>query len=244
MQLLAIIILFIALFLLYRIAYPKQSVEKKGNDALPDKPKTLPDVVGKSNFVLPHLRQPKQTPTTLEGFEKEVENAVTFAPESEKKRSAVIPAEQLDDVFSDKQYAENSNPPNDEDDDDGTGIVIDDDTEDDDQTDIDEAAEEAEELNRALGHQAIYADGIDFDDLQTVAKIIDEQPNEVSKQTADTITALEHTDMFEMLISGDESKSKWIKTIIERNVQKVLPEMESDKSDTTDYGDFLADFLE
>ncbi|MDR1951292.1 MAG: hypothetical protein LBP96_03580 [Bacteroidales bacterium] len=240
MKLVAIIILLIALFLLYRIAYPKQSVEKKDNETLPEKPKSLPDVVGKSRFVLPHRSQPLQTPATSQDSEKEKEKPLTFAPESENNRSIAIPPERLDNAFLNKQNSDNSSLPPDVDTEDGTGIEVDDD----DETDIDIEAEEAEELNRALGHEAVYADGIDYYDLQTVVKIVKEQPAEVSKKTADTITALEHTDMFELLASGDEGKMNWIKSIIERNIQKLLPETENENyGTTTDYGNFTADFL-
>jgi hypothetical protein len=61
MKLFAIIIILIALFLLYRIAYPKQ-VDTKKNNAIPkEKPKTVPDVMGKSRFVLPDRSKPLQT---------------------------------------------------------------------------------------------------------------------------------------------------------------------------------------
>jgi Ca2+/Na+ antiporter len=58
MKLLAIIIMLIALYLLYRIAYPKQASTKKDNEIPTEKPKSLPDVMGKSRFVLPDRSKP------------------------------------------------------------------------------------------------------------------------------------------------------------------------------------------
>jgi hypothetical protein len=85
---------------------------------------------------------------------------------------------------------------------------------------------------------------MDYDDLQTVVKVVREQPDEVSEETGKALAALENTDMFEMLVSGDEGKLSWIKSVIDRNVQNRMPETETEISDATDYGDFdVADFL-
>ena len=94
----AIIILLISVFLLYRIAYPKQSVEKKEKSVFREtsKSKSYPDVMGKSHFVMPHLREPLPTPVQSQVVEQK-------APESAKKYPAVIPVEQLDKVFADNQ---------------------------------------------------------------------------------------------------------------------------------------------
>jgi hypothetical protein len=65
----------------------------------------------------------------------------------------------------------------------------------------------------------------------------------VSEETGSTLAALEYTDMFEALVSGEEGKMNWIKSVIARHVQNRTPDTESDISGT-DYGDFeIADFL-
>jgi hypothetical protein len=95
-----------------------------------------------------------------------------------------IPAEQLDEVFDD-----NSNP-------EIMSVPLENDNED----EIDFEAEEAEELGRVLGHEPIMAEGMDYDDLQMVVKVVKEQPNEVSEETYRTITALENTDCMRCLL--------------------------------------------
>jgi hypothetical protein len=229
MKLLAIIIMLIALYLLYRIAYPKQADTKK-DDAVPEtETKPAGNVMGKSRFVLPDRSQPLQTPATSLKTEKPEEKAVTFAPEIEEKQSAVIPAEQLDEVFGADDNSEIMS------------ISLDDNFDD---NDIDfDAEEETEELNRTLGHETMYAEGIDYDELQTVVKVVKEQPETVNAETGRTLADLEHTDMFELLVSGDEGKMNWIKTVIDRHIQNTTPDAES-KEINTDYGDFdVADFL-
>lgn len=228
MKLLVIIIMFLAIFLLYRIAYPKQI--KKDKETPPEKPKNFPDVMGKSRFVLPDRSKPLQTPSTLQETEKEAEKPDIFAPETGEKRSVAIPVEQLDEAFGD-----NFNP-------EIMSLPLEGESEDENEVDF-EAEEESEELNRVLGHEPEYADGIDYDDLQTVVKVVKEQPDEVSEKTGNTLVALENTDMFEMLVSGEESKANWIKSIVERCVKNKIHETENEISNV-DYGNFdVADIL-
>jgi hypothetical protein len=110
-----------------------------------------------------------------------------------------------------------------------------------DDDEIDYEAEEAEELNRTLGHEAIPAEGIDYDRLQTTVKVVVEQPYELSEETAKTVTELENTDMFERLVSGDEGRANWVKTIVERHIRNTMPATENEISGTDyDYGNFDA----
>lgn len=231
MKLLALLIMLVALYLLYRIAYPKQTNTKK-DDTVPEKEaKSIRNVMGESRFVLPDRSKPLQTPATKLETEKTDEKAIIFAPEIEGRRSAVVPPEELDEVFSEDDNPEiMSIPLNDGEDNAENEIDL-------------EAEEESEELNRALGHEAGFADGMDYDDLQTVAKIIREQPETVSEETSKTILALEHTEMLERIASGDEGKMNWIKMVIDRHIQHTMPETEN-KEMNTNYGDFdVADFL-
>jgi hypothetical protein len=231
MKITVILIMLAALFLLYRIAYPKQEDMKRDRDAPPEKPKTVPDVMGKSRFVLPDRSQPLQTPATKPETGKEAEKALIFAAGTGEKPSAIIPADELDRVFGNDSGNEIMSIPLE--------------YENEGETDY-EAEEETEELGRVLGHEPEYADGIDYDSLQTAAKAVREQPDEVSEETAVTLEKLGHTDMFEWLVSGDEGKLNWIKAVIERNIPKTAPEMEETEGETSDadYGDFeIADFL-
>ena len=232
-KLLAIIIMLAALYLLYRIAYPKQTGTAKGGGDIPRKEeKPARSVMGKSRFVLPDRSKPLQTPATQTDIGKSEEKSSIFAAGTENRKPVAIPANELDEAFG-----KDGNPeiiP------DYSDIEIDDD----DNGDIDfEAEEEAEEMNRALGREAAYADGYDFDDLNTVAKVVQEQPETVDKQTGETLVALEHTELLALLAEGDEGKAGWVRAVIERQVQLKIPETEIKTEmevSTTDYGDFEA----
>jgi hypothetical protein len=217
MKFLALISMLIALYLLYRIAYPKQADTKKGDDVLKRETKPTGNVMGKSRFVLPDRSQHLQTPATEQETAKSEEKAVTFADETDEPKSVVVPPEELDEVFSE----------------DGNS----------DENDIDFEAEEAEELNRTLGLETMYAEGIDYDGLQAVAKIVNEQPETVSEETGRMLAALEDTNLLEGLVSGNEGKMSWIKTVIDRYLPNPTPETES-KEMNTDYDDFdVVDYL-
>jgi hypothetical protein len=235
MKLLAILIMLAALFLLYRIAYPKQSTVKRANSTPPKRQETTYSVMGKSRYVATDKSQPLPTPATSEETAKVIEKQDTFAAETEEKRPAEIPADELDEVFGNDATNE------------FMSIPLETESEDDSsESEVDfDAEEEAEELNRVLGREPEYADGIDYDDLRTAAKVVKEQPDEVSEETAVTLGKLENTDMFEWLVSGDEGKANWIKAVVERNIQQVMPETEDTENGAsdTDYGDFVADFL-
>ena len=218
----------IAIFLLYRIAYPKQADTKKSDEAQAEKPKTVPEVMGKSRFVLPDRSKPLQTPATSQEIEKGDEKPNIFASKTEESQSAAVSPEQTDDDVSG-----NSNP-------EIMSIPLESESEEENETDID--AEETEEIRIALGHEAIPADGIDYDDLKDVVKVVNEQPEKVSEETCRTLMAVEKTDMFEKYVSGDAGKMDWIKAVIERNIQKKMPDTGNQDSDT-DCDDFIADFL-
>ncbi|MDR0836393.1 MAG: DUF4122 domain-containing protein [Tannerella sp.] len=231
MKIIAILIMLAALFLLYRIAYPKQTDTKKGgNPAPPEKPKAVNDVMGKSRFVLPDRNKPLQAPATAQKTETTSEKAITFAAETVGQPSKAIPANELNKVFSNEPNLEI------------LSIPLENETDDESEIDF-EVEEEAEELNRTLGHEAVIAEGLDYDKLQTAVKVVMEQPEDVSAETAQTLLNLKDTDMFEMLVSGNESKMNWIKSVVERHIQNTMPETDTE-NEITDYGDFeVADFI-
>ena len=218
--------MFIALYLLYRIAFPKHTDTKK-DDNIPEKQiNPACNVMGESRFVLHDSSHSTQTSATIRETEEVIEKANIFASETEKQRSAVISADELDRVFDDNPEI--------------MSIPLDGNS---DENEVDFDIEEIEELNRATGQKADFAEGFDYDELQTVAKAVKEQSETVSEQAGRTIVALEHTDIFELLADNDEGTINWIKKIIDRHVQTTMPEME-DKEINTDYGDFeIADFL-
>ena len=223
------IILLICIYILCRIVYSKKTNKKMENETPEDKPKTVHSVMGKSKFVLPDRSKPLQTPTTNLESEKGIEKESIFAPQSEEKRQVAIPDDELDDVFDDGLNSEMMS------------IPLESEADEDDYIDFE--TEEAEEIHQILGHEPEFADGIDYDDLQTIVKVAKEQPDEVSEETGRILAELENTDMFEMLVSGNDGKANWIKSIVERSIRNRIPETESEISDSADYGDFLNDFV-
>lgn len=162
MKLIAIVTLLICLYILYRIVYPKRTNAKKGNETPKAKSKSHPDVMGKSRFVLPDRSKPLQTPTTNSETEKGIEKESIFAPRTEEKRPVAIPDDELDNVFDDGSNSEMMSIPLE--------------SESDEDDNIDFEAEEAEEIHQLLGYDPEFADGIDYDNLQTVVKVVKEQP--------------------------------------------------------------------
>ena len=233
MKPLAIIILLIALYLLYRIAYPKQADTAKPNDTSPKAEKATHSIMGKSRFVLPERSQSLQTPAKEEDSGKNDGNISIFATETQGWQPAAIPAGELDKVFVKDGNSGMTNIPLDEPD-----IEIDDDND-----DIDFEAEESEELGRIMGEEAMCAGGYDFEDLQTIAAAVREQRETVSEQTATKLAEMEHTEFLEKLAGGNDGKTAWIKTIIEHHIQAAMPEAEN-RETISGYGDFeVADFL-
>jgi hypothetical protein len=220
-----------ALFLLYRIAYPKQANTTKDDTRPkePDQAKTVADVMGKSRYVLPDRSKPLQTPATSLRTEKQEKKEDIFATGTAEKPSGVIPENELDGVFAGEPDPEFLSIPLDETDDDETDYG---------------AEEEAEELGQTLGGEAIPAEGVDYDRLQTAVRAVMEQSGEVSEETAQTLEKLENTDVFEQLVSGDGGKANWIKAVVERHIRNTTPETEDETSGDYDYGDFdTADYL-
>jgi len=84
-----------------------------------------------------------------------------------------------------------------------------------------EAEEELEQRNRVEGQSAMLAEGLNFDDLHDVAEVVKRQPEKVSAKTTATMTALEHTDMFELLASGDEGKNEKEKKKLRVNIKLI-----------------------
>jgi len=228
MKFLAIISLLVALYFLYRIAYPKQTLSKKNDDIPEKRAKNIHNIMGKSRFVLPDRSKPLQTPATSFESDNKEDKPSIFASETEEKRSAAVPPDKLDEVFANDPDPDELDIPPDDENEDAIDYT---------------AEEEAEELNSIQGREVMFAEGLDYDDLKQISKVVKEQPKSVNEETGKTLTALENTDMFEMLVSGDEGKRNWIQAIIDRNIRNRMPETES-KTSGMDYGDFdIADFI-
>jgi len=227
MKVIVLIIMLIALYLLYRIAFPKQTDSgREGTKARKHEGGDswdrgdVSEVVVKSRFVRAVHGQPQPTCTTIENADYQEEKASIFAAGNDQK-DAVIPPEKLDEVFEDFNPDELEIPPDDDDQPDET------------ETDPEE---EAEDLQQIPGLDSGMADGLTIEEMtETVAAI-----NNPTGEKAGLLFKVEKTDMFERLVSGDEGKAARIKAIIDRFVQVSFPETENEISET-DYGDFDMD---
>ena len=212
MKTLAIMIMLVSLYLLYRIAFPKQttthSPPKKNND-------DIPDVVVKSRFIRPNYPQPTPIPVTPKKEDTISEKDV--APETQK-RDVAIPPDKLDEVF-----AEDVNP-------DDLEIELDENEADfENETDLEE---EAEDLRQTLGDDATMADGMTIEEMtETIAAI-----NNPTEAQAELLLKAEKTDMFERLVSSDEGKATRIKAIIDRHMRSKSAETETVAEDAENDG--------
>jgi hypothetical protein len=222
-----ITVMLIALYLLYHIAFPRQAETKRDNDIpIKEEPDT-DDVVVKSRFVRDNRSQAAPSPSTSEKSENQTKKADIFAA-GNGKFEAVIPPEKLDEVFGNEPNPDDLDiPPDDEPD----------------MQEVD-AEEEAEELRQVLGKDAGPASGFTYEEISEAIDAANSQPEKTGKAAAKVLSGLEKTDMFEQLVSGDKGKALWIKAVIERYEQSILPETTQEDEDSNEYGDFnIADFL-
>ena len=199
MKALVIVIMLIALYLLYRIAYPKRPETKPDSDTPPERKTEISEAVVKSRFIRPDSGQLRPIRTTALKSEIQEEKPLIFVAGNEKKE-AVIPLEKLDEVFSEE--------PNPED----LEIEPEEDEEEADEPDLEE---EAEELRQVLGGDAVPANGLTIEEMTETVEAI--KHPEDSK--ARLLYEAENTDMFEKLVSGDEGKAARIKAVIDRYIQ-------------------------
>lgn len=222
MKVFVIIVIIIALFLLYRIAYPKPIDSKSKDDNPVRKEKEEEEVVGKSQYVCTHLSQPRTTPSTLLKTENQVEKAITFASETDNK-PAIIPSGELDNVFGKIPESETF---------DESDLVIEDDN-DDGGLDLEE---EAEEVRQVLEEDIEFAGGFTYDEMSEAIK---------SSYHPEILYSLSKTDMFEQLVSGDAGRASRINAVLNHYEQSLMmEETEENKKLNNDFSNFdIRDFL-
>jgi hypothetical protein len=229
MKIFAATVMLAALFLLYRIAYPKPSATEKG-DETPEKMKIGDDeAVGKSRFVRPSGSQTQTTPAVSLNPEKQDEKANIFAPENGKIET-IIPFDRLDEIFGEEQT--------DEDD-----LDIPPDEDEPDEADSPDADEETEDFRQELEATTEFANGFSIEEMETAAKAI-ENPTDGN---AELLYRVDKTDMFEKLVSGDDGKRQRIAAVIDRHIRSLNPEVEvevANESSDNEHENFdIADFL-
>jgi hypothetical protein len=205
MKFLVLAVILFSLYLIYRLSFPRQAGNSPGNETPPPKLPDGDEAVVKSRFVLPVQSNSAQHDDRKQESDKQEENALTFAAGNEKK-DAVIPPEELGEVFG-----ENVNPDE---------LDIEPDVSETDSDDELDADEEAEEIRQSAGEIEGYAEGFTYDELATVIHEPD-KPEAMAKATVETLRNLSQTDMFEKLVSGDTDRAARIASILDRSEQSL-----------------------
>ena len=180
------------------------------------------DIVGKSKFKLSHSQT--QAATASEN-EKATEKQDTFAAQS----TAIIPSEELDEVFSDN-HSEDENQP----------------------LDIDcpleyepenEPDEEDEEIEGAL--RATHASGIRFDEMVNMFKTVDNTAETTSDEkiaAGNTLLEIRQTDAFEELVSSKPNRKEIVSKLIEESLAAFYRQMDSETENIAIDTKTLTDF--
>lgn len=194
---LVLYVLFAVLYL-FRLRLEKRrykDIVGKGS-SISDTGNLKTDIVGKSKFdeneLKPVASKAKPLTATLPENEKETEKPDTFVPSNEEKLSARVPAEELDEVFSDTPSEEENKP-----------MDIDYPLEYESNEENETEDEEGEEIEGMAG--AALASGVRFEDLGNAIRTInkkEEATSEQKKAAGDTLLEIRQTDMFEQVVSG------------------------------------------
>ena len=215
----------IALFLLYRIAYPKQTEKKKDDKPpLPPPPYDYETVV-KSRFVLPDRSNtatlPAQHEDSGKNSEKQDKKPDIFAAGNDNPPDGVVQSDEFDEVFGENVNPEDLDIEPDENE-----------TDENDNSDLD-ADEEAEEIRGIMGEIEGYADGFTLDELTTVVHEADTEPDKMTKASLEKLRSLSGTDMFEGLVSSKKGRAARIEAILNRS-DKILAEESENAADEND----------
>ena len=216
MKLFVIMIMLTALYLLYRIAFPKSPEAKTGSDIPPDRETDADDCVKKSRYVSACRRQPQPTPAMDVNSDCQVEKPSIFASRNEKT-DAVIPPGKLGEVFGEDPGPED----------------LDIEPDDENETGSPDGEEESEELRQTLGGDVEPAGGFSVEEMEEAARAVDKP----SGRNAAILFRVEKTDLFEQLVSGDEGKAARIKALIDSHIRSLNLEVENEErnSDPEDF---------
>ncbi|MBN9302609.1 MULTISPECIES: hypothetical protein [Dysgonomonas] len=192
--------LFVVLYLLRErmLKRRKNAMKKPAFNPFHAAPKE--DIIGKSKF---DLRQSRTEATTLINNEKEKENASIFVEKEEKKTSAAIPLDKLDEVFStDNRTEDNSDEINLEIENTPPEFETDNDSDEIDE----EETEDADTEGRAGVSMAL---GLDFNNLASMVRTVETPDNATSEEKEEAgrvLVEIRKTDMFEQVVSGEPKK--------------------------------------
>ena len=202
-------ILFVVFYLLRErmLKRRKNAVKKTAFNPFRATPKE--DIIGKSKF---NLRQSRTEATTLINNEKEKENASIFVEEEERRTSATIPLDKLDEVFStDNRTEDNSDEINLEIENTPPELEPDYDSE-----EIDETESEEEDTEGRAG--VSMALGLDFNNLASMVRTVETPDNATSEEKEEAgrvLVKIRKTDMFEQVVSGEPKKKVVVSSLMD-----------------------------
>ena len=200
--------LFVVLYLLRErmLKRRKNAMKKPAFNSFRAAPKE--DIIGKSKF---DLRQSRTEATTLTNNEKEKENASIFVEEEEKRTSAEIPLDKLDEVFSKDDLSDkDSNEINLEIENTPPEFEPDNDSE-----EIDEEETEEDTEGRA---GVSMASGLDFNNLANMMQTVETPDNATSEEKEEAgrvLVEIRKTDMFEQVVSGEPKKKVIVSSLMD-----------------------------
>lgn len=201
-------ILFVVFYLLRDRMLKRRKNAAKKTAFNPFRAAPKEDIIGKSKF---DLRQSRTEATTLINNEKEKENASIFVEEEEKKTSATIPLNKLDEVFSNDDLSDkDSNEINLEIENTPPEFEPDNDSE-----EIDEEETEEDTEGRAGGSMA---SGLDFNNLASMMRTVETPDNATSEEKEEAgrvLVEIRKTDMFEQVVSGKPKKKVVVSSLMD-----------------------------
>jgi hypothetical protein len=205
MKLFAAVVMCIALYLLYRIAYPKSATrneDKRSDRLVVEHEEENYDVVGKSRFVSTVRSEPttaKSEPTTTIALKSDdLEDApTTFVLENPKNTVfdivPVVPDEDLDELFNPtEEIPAKEELTKIEEGIEEVPLESEEDVEEEEEEDTEE-----EGFSQDVGSDGRIADGLSFEQLGAVKKVVDNPPDEVTAEMAETLSLAVGSDMFE-----------------------------------------------
>nr|WP_288210071.1 hypothetical protein [uncultured Dysgonomonas sp.] len=201
--------LFVVLYLLRERILKRRKNAAKKSAFNPFRATPKEDIIGKSKF---DLRQSRTEATTLINNEKEKENASIFVEEEEKKTSATIPLDKLDEVFSKDDLSDkDSNEINLEIENTPPEFEPDNDSE-----EIDEEETEEEDTEGRAG--VSMASGLDFNNLASMMRTVETPDNATSEEKEEAgrvLVEIRKTDMFEQVVSGKPKKKVIVSSLMD-----------------------------
>ena len=210
-------------YIRWRTPKKEKKSDASQNGFLGKKNKGKFDIVGKSKFNLSHSQT--QAATTSEN-EKATEKQDTFAAQS----TAIIPSEELDEVFSDN-HSEDEN----------QLLDIDCPLEYEPENEPDE--EEEEEIEGAL--RATHASGIRFDEMVNMFKTVDQTAEATPDEkvaAGNTLLEIRQTDAFEELVSSKPNRKEIVSKLIEESLAAFYRQMDSETENIAIDTKALTDF--